>query len=364
MGSGDRRVSRPQGPPGTSSRSPAGPARTTSQETLLVVAGPVQHEVIEAEVGVEPHRLDHVLGREATIHRLATCSMGSASAASSICAGLWIECFCPRSATAAPRSACSPSRSESGVPGHLISIIRSIGSPHDQPSRDPRRPAGMSSSAYNSRPCRGADEAITRDRHTAPPSAAAGCDEDRHRLIGPIEDPRVHGPVVVPSKVTDSSVHSRRLEPTASRSRAKRSLKSGHLPSANRPDSDLVERLTEPTPGTPARAPGSPGSRTPARRPPGCTRKVGVSTDVPRNHRSVRAATKPSHASALGACPPVSRQWLEVVTDRHRVQPHLLGQHRVCRELTGANCPPTPCTRCGCPCPVTLPAEGSPAAYP
>ncbi len=128
------------------------------------------------------------------------------------------------------------------------------------------------------------------------------------------------------------------MSPTASRSRAKRSLKSGHLPSATDPTAISLSASPEPTPRN-----TRPGARQPrvansCATTAGLYRKVGVSTDVPRTTRSVRAATKPSHASALGACPPVSRhgwKWSLIVTES---SPTSSANTAYAASSPGANC--------------------------
>ena len=48
------------------------------------MAGGVDHQVVEPPADVLADLLDGLVGSDATIHRLATCSMGSSSAAFSI----------------------------------------------------------------------------------------------------------------------------------------------------------------------------------------------------------------------------------------------------------------------------------------
>ena len=64
------------------------------EEAALIVAGRVEHQVVEAPADVVPTFSTASSGSEATIQRLATCSMGSSSAAFSISSGSWMLVFC------------------------------------------------------------------------------------------------------------------------------------------------------------------------------------------------------------------------------------------------------------------------------
>ena len=82
----------------------------------------------------------------------------------------------------------------------------------------------------------GADEPVARAARVLRHDRAARGDVDRHRLLGPVVDRRRRPSCSTRPRTTPSSpVHSSRISRTASRSRAKRSLNSGH----SRPDTAI-----------------------------------------------------------------------------------------------------------------------------
>ncbi len=156
MGSGGSAgVGRPQGPPGRSRSPGGGPGRTTSAGNApgRGRARAARGDRSRGRCRRPPHHLDHVLRARGDDPSVGHLLDGQHISRFLHLRGLWVEYFCSAvSDSGAQKRVFSRARSESGSQDTLISIIRSIGSPTRPALARPSATAGMSSSAYNSRP--------------------------------------------------------------------------------------------------------------------------------------------------------------------------------------------------------------------
>ena len=166
-------------------------------------------------------------------------------------------------------------------------------------------------------------------------SGAGGRDVDRHRRLGPVVDRRVVGPIDTrPRSSRAPRVHSVRIRVTASRSRAKRSLNSGH-------------GCRSPALRSAIRRCRRPGSRAPGTARPVCRRPAPRSRVIAERRRQHAGAHDDAAGARAERAQPGERERrmaadmpprLEMVADEHRIEADRLRLDRELQQLRGANC--------------------------